>query len=158
MPELECCHSLDLRSGHRSRSAALGRMVTPGPEETTTDLVRPPWHFTYQLWILKFLWQFCFEQYRRTLQFYGLGMYRNLEQLLKMELWPCDSCVDSLSSDFSFSPRIHASSGFSLWHHPACLPCPASGTQFPLGALHRHLSLLEGLFPPSSLASPVSPG
>ena len=108
--------------------------------------------------ILKFLWQFCFEQYRRTLQFYGLGMYRNLEQLLKMELWPCDSCVDSLSSDFSFCPRIHSSSGFSLWHHPACLPCPASGTQFPLGALHRHLSLLEGLFPPSSLASPVSPG
>lgn len=46
--QLEYCHSLDLRSGHRSCSAALGRMVTPESAETTTDLVGPPWHLTHQ--------------------------------------------------------------------------------------------------------------
>ena len=64
-------------------------------------------------------------------QFYGLGMHRKLEQLLKVELWPRDSYVDSLSSDFSFSPRIHSSGGLSLWRHPACLPCHASVHSFP---------------------------
>lgn len=94
--------------------------------------------------ILKFLWQFCFEQYKEdSWQFCGLGMHRNLEQLLKVKLWPCDSCVDNLSSDFSFRPRIHSNSEFSLRHHPARLPCPTSGTQFPLGAFHRPLSLVK---------------